>query len=99
VRRQILVAAGLWPMPTKTPLHAVFHGQIDCGQYTIEKVYFENAPRFFVTGNLYRPKNIQGPVLRSSGLCLDHRPSIVGHLLESVLAASERMNPPTAAVA
>jgi hypothetical protein len=62
VRRQILVAAGLWPMPTKTPLNAVVHGKIDCGQYTIEKVYFESAPGFFVTGNLYRPKNIQGRV-------------------------------------
>jgi len=62
VRRQILVAAGLWPMPTKTPLNAVIHGQIDCDGYTVEKVYFESAPGFFVTGNLYRPKNIQGRV-------------------------------------
>ncbi len=62
VRRQILVAAGLWPMPTKTPLNAVIHGKMDCGEYTVEKVYFESAPGFFVTGNLYRPKNIQGKV-------------------------------------
>ncbi len=62
VRRQILVAAGLWPMPAKTPLNAVIHGRIDCGEYTVEKVYFESAPGFFVTGNLYRPKNIQGQV-------------------------------------
>ena len=62
VRRQILVAAGLWPMPTKTPLNAVVHGKIDCDRYTVEKVYFESAPGFFVTGNLYRPKNIQGKV-------------------------------------
>ncbi|MCL4203953.1 MAG: acetylxylan esterase [Pirellulaceae bacterium] len=62
VRRQILVAAGLWPMPTKTPLNAVFHGKIDCGRYTVEKVYFESAPGFFVTGNLYRPKDIQSRV-------------------------------------
>ncbi len=62
VRRQILVAAGLWPMPTKTPLNAVIHGKIDCDGYTVEKVYFESAPGFFVTGNLYRPKNIQGRV-------------------------------------
>jgi dienelactone hydrolase len=62
VRRQILVAAGLWPMPTKTPLNAVIHGKIDRGDYTIEKVYFESAPGFFVTGNLYRPKNVQGKV-------------------------------------
>lgn len=62
VRRQILVAAGLWPMPAKTPLNAVVHGKIDCGEYTIEKVYFESAPGFFVTGNLYRPKNVTGKV-------------------------------------
>jgi dienelactone hydrolase len=62
VRRQILVAAGLWPMPTKTPLKAVMHGKIDRGDYTIEKVYFESAPGFFVTGNLYRPTKIEGKV-------------------------------------
>jgi dienelactone hydrolase len=47
-------------MPTKTPLNAVIHGKIDQGEYTIEKVYFESAPGFFVTGNLYRPKNVTG---------------------------------------
>ncbi|MDZ4288522.1 MAG: hypothetical protein U0984_11220, partial [Prosthecobacter sp.] len=39
VRRQILVAEGLWPMPTKGPLNAVIHGKLDRGEYTIEKVY------------------------------------------------------------
>ena len=62
VRRQILVAEGLWPMPTKSPLNAVIHGKIDQEGYTIEKVYFESAPGFFVTGSLYRPKNISGKV-------------------------------------
>lgn len=62
VRRQILVAAGLWPMPSKTPLRPVIHGKIDRDEYTIEKVYFESAPGFFVTGNLYRPKNPPGKV-------------------------------------
>lgn len=56
VRRRILVAEGLWPMPTRTPLNAVIHGRVDRLDYTIEKVYFESAPGFFVTGNLYRPK-------------------------------------------
>jgi hypothetical protein len=60
VRRQMLVALGLWPMPTKTPLSAVIHGRIDYGEYTVEKVYFESAPGFFVTGNLYRPKTVKG---------------------------------------
>src|SRR4051812_32700790 len=62
VRRQILISQGLWPMPTKTPLNAVIHGKTDRGEYTVEKVYFESAPGFFVTGNLYRPKNVSGKV-------------------------------------
>ncbi len=60
VRRQILVATGLWPMPTATPLNAVAHGRIDQDGYTIEKAYFESFPGFFVTGNLYRPKGRSG---------------------------------------
>ena len=62
VRRQILVSQGLWPMPTRTPLNAVIHGRVDCGEYTVEKVFFESAPGFFVTGNLYRPTKINGKV-------------------------------------
>lgn len=62
VRRQILVSQGLWPMPTKGPLNAVIHGRIDRPEYTVEKVYFESSPGFFVTGNLYRPKNPKGKV-------------------------------------
>src|SRR6266576_5829006 len=62
VRRQILLSQGLWPMPTKTPLNPVIHGKIDRGEYTVEKAYFESAPGFFVTGNLYRPKNANGKV-------------------------------------
>jgi dienelactone hydrolase len=62
VRRQILVSQGLWPMPTKAPLNAVIHGRVERDGYSVEKVYFESAPGFFVTGNLYRPKNVTGKV-------------------------------------
>jgi dienelactone hydrolase len=60
VRRQILVTLGLWPPPAKTPLNAVIHGRIDRPDYSVEKVYFESVPGFFVAGNLYRPKNRTG---------------------------------------
>ena len=56
VRRRILVSQGLFPMPTKTPLNAVVHGRIEREDYTVEKVFFEAMPGFFVTGNLYRPR-------------------------------------------
>jgi len=61
VRRQMLVAMGLWPMPTRTPANAVIHGKVDRGEYTVEKVFFESFPGHFVTGNLYRPKGRSGP--------------------------------------
>src|SRR5436309_13786453 len=42
VRRQMLVATGLWPMPEKTPLNAVVDGKVDRDGYTVERVYFES---------------------------------------------------------
>lgn len=62
VRRQILVSQGLWPMPTRGPLKAVIHGRIEREDYAVEKVYFESAPGFFVTGSLYRPLRPVGRV-------------------------------------
>jgi dienelactone hydrolase len=80
VRRQVLVSQGLWPMPTKTPLNAVIHGKVDRGEYTVEKVYFESAPGFFVTGNLYRPKNVTG---KAPGVLFAH-----GHWANARLSES-----------
>ena len=62
VRRRILVSMGLWPMPAKTPLNPVIHGAVQREDYTVSKVFFESAPGFFVTGNLYRPVKPQGKV-------------------------------------
>jgi len=56
VRNRVLLASGLFPMPERTPLHAVIHGRIEREDYTMEKVVFESLPGHFVTGNLYLPK-------------------------------------------
>lgn len=55
IRQRVQVACGLWPMPTKTPLHAVIHGRVDRGDYTVERVFFQSLPGHFVSGSLYRP--------------------------------------------
>ena len=60
VRRRILVANGLWPMPAKTPANPVIHGRVDRDGYSVERVYFESYPGHFVTGSLYRPTGRQG---------------------------------------
>src|SRR5258707_9993781 len=57
LRNQILVSAGLSPMPEKTPLHAQISGKIEGKDYTIEKVLIETLPGFYLGGNLYRPSN------------------------------------------
>jgi dienelactone hydrolase len=56
VRRQLLVANGLWPMPTKRPLNAVVHGKVERDEYTVERVILQTAEGFYCTGSLYRPK-------------------------------------------
>jgi dienelactone hydrolase len=62
LKKQILVSAGLWPAPSKKPIEATIFGKVDRDDYTVEKVYFESYPGFYVTGNLYRPKNVTGKI-------------------------------------
>lgn len=68
---QTKVACGVWPEPTKTPLNAVIHGKIERDDYTIEKVHFESLPGHYVTGNLYRPKNVK-PNAKLPGVLCPH---------------------------
>ncbi len=62
LRRHVQISLGLWPMPRKTPLNPVVHGRLDMEDYTVERVFFESFPGFHVTGNLYRPKGVNGRV-------------------------------------
>ncbi len=55
IREQILVSSGLWPMLEKTALRPVIFGKIERDGYSVEKVYFQSFPGFYVAGNLYRP--------------------------------------------
>lgn len=60
LRNQILVAAGLSPLPEKTPLNAQVFGKYEGKGYTVEKVLLETLPGFYLGGNLYRPANDTG---------------------------------------
>ncbi|HXY40737.1 MAG TPA: acetylxylan esterase, partial [Vicinamibacteria bacterium] len=61
LREQVLVSAGLWPLPDRAPLEAHVEGRLARGDYSVEKVWFESRPGFLVTGNLYRPVGRTGP--------------------------------------
>ncbi|MEJ7709845.1 MAG: hypothetical protein WKF84_08295 [Pyrinomonadaceae bacterium] len=55
MRTQILSAAGLLPMPEKSPLNPRIFGRIENKDYSVEKVYIETLPGYYLGGNLYRP--------------------------------------------
>ncbi len=61
IRKQTLVSQDLWPMPTKAPMKPVIHGLIERDDFTVDRVYFESFPGFYVTGSLFRPKGKNGP--------------------------------------
>ena len=55
IREQVVVSCGLWPLPVKPPLRAHVFGRIESDGYSVEKVYFQTHPGFYLAGNLYRP--------------------------------------------
>jgi cephalosporin-C deacetylase-like acetyl esterase len=69
LHRQYLDMLGLWPMPERTPLHATVTGTLEHEGVAIEKVHFQSRPGLYVTGNLYRPKKIEGKLPAILYLC------------------------------
>lgn len=61
IRKEILRGAGLLSPPKKRDLNPIIHSKRIYDGYTVENVAFESLPGFFVTGNLYRPKEGTGP--------------------------------------
>ncbi len=80
LREQVLVSNGLWPMPQPAPLQPVIHGKIEKDDYTIEKVFFASHPGHYVSGNLYRPKNLQG---KAPGVLCPHGHWLNGRFYEA----------------
>ncbi len=69
LRRRVLIATHLWPMPERTPLKPVIHGPAKRPGFTVEKVYFESIPNHFVTGLLFRPDDGKKNIKRPAVLC------------------------------
>ena len=80
-------------MPDRTPLNAVIHGRLSMGDYSVEKVYFESLPGFFVTGNLYRPIGFAGErpgILCPHGHWSDGRFTDNSSIRSELVAGAER---------
>jgi hypothetical protein len=55
ILNQIKEGMGLQRFPAIVNSKAVIHSKKEFDGYTVESVYFESLPGFYVTGNLYRP--------------------------------------------
>lgn len=60
LRRQILSAAGLLPMPERTALKPRIVRTLDRDGYSIETLLIETLPGYYLGGNLYRPSAPKG---------------------------------------
>lgn len=69
LHRQYLEMLGLWPLPEKTPLHATVTGILERDDFVVEKLHFQSRPGLYVTGNLYRPRQVEGKLPAVLYLC------------------------------
>jgi len=59
-RRQLREMLSLDPLPERTPLNAVVTGTVERDDFVVEKLHFQSLPGLYVTGNLYRPREVKG---------------------------------------
>jgi hypothetical protein len=86
LQRQILVSAGLWPMPRRTELISRRFDRIQGDSYVVEKVALQTLPGFYLAGNLYLPKNPNG---KTAGVLVPH-----GHWKHGRVHQSEEYSVP-----
>ena len=55
-RQQLQEMLGLDPMPLRSDLKPVMTGTVERDNFVVEKLHFQALPGFYVTANLYRPK-------------------------------------------
>lgn len=60
--RQFRQMLGLEPMPPRSDLKPVITGQVEAEDIVVEKLHFQSLPGLYVTGNLYRPKEVPKPL-------------------------------------
>ena len=85
LRESILSGMNLSPLPERTPLNAVIKSKRIKDGYSVENVYFESIPGFYVCGNLYRPLD---DTQKYPGILCPH-----GHFEGDTLGAFGRFRP------
>jgi len=62
MQKELLDMLSLEPLPPKTDLKPVVTGTIEQDDFVVEKIHFQSRPGLYVTANLYRPQEVQGPL-------------------------------------
>ena len=62
LRTQLHDMLGLHPLPERTPLKAEITRVTNDGDIRVENIHFQSMPGLYVTGNLYLPAKIDGPL-------------------------------------
>ncbi|SFH93397.1 alpha/beta hydrolase family protein [Planctomicrobium piriforme] len=68
-RTELQKMLGLFPWPERTPLKPVVTGTLERDDFVVEKLHFQSRPGLYVTGNLYRPRQITGRLPAILYLC------------------------------
>src|SRR5258708_5151508 len=55
LQTQVLTAAGLSPLPPKSPLNPISYGSVERDDYSVDKILIETFPGYYLGGNLYQP--------------------------------------------
>tara|TARA_Y100001933_G_scaffold264898_1_gene333369 strand:+ start:4513 stop:5829 length:1317 start_codon:yes stop_codon:yes gene_type:complete len=83
LKQSILRGANLDPLPAPSPLRPIFGPQREYHGYTVQNVAFESVPGFFVTGNLYMPREKTG---KHAGILCPH-----GHFADGRFRAAHQI--------
>ena len=83
LKQSILRGANLDPLPAPSPLRPIFGPTREYKGYAVQNVAFESVPGFFVTGNLYLPREKAG---KHAGILCPH-----GHFADGRFRAAHQI--------
>jgi dienelactone hydrolase len=72
-KQEYFYMLGLSPEPVKSPLKATITGTLKGDGFVVDMLHYQSMPRLYVTGNLYRPSQVE------NGKCLPAVFYVCGH--------------------